>query len=94
MPSTPFSIRLTDELRESLATISQLTHRSQSQIAAKAIAEYVSRNEWRLKEIQAAKAEAEKGVFVSQEAALNWLDSWGTEHETDAPEPDIFPKLP
>lgn len=89
MPSTPFSIRLTDELRKSLATISHLTHRSQSQIAAKAIAEYVSQNEWKLKAIHEAKAEANKGVFVSQEATLDWLDSWGTENEQGAPEPDI-----
>lgn len=93
MPSTPFSIRLTDELKESLAVISQLIHRSQSQIAAKAIAEYVSRNEWKLKAIQAAKVEADKGVFVSQNATLDWLDSWGTDNEQSAPEPDISTKL-
>jgi predicted transcriptional regulator len=93
MPSTPFSIWLTDELKESLAVISQLTHPSQSQLAAKAIAENVSRNEWKLKAIQAAKVEANKGVFVSQNATLNWLDSWGTDYEQNAPEPDIPTKL-
>lgn len=92
MPSTPFSIRLPDELKQSLATISQLTHRSQSQIIAKAIAEYINRNEWKLKAIQSAKVEAENGIFVSQDATLNWLDSWGTDDEKDAPEPDIAPK--
>lgn len=89
--STPFSIRLPDDLRESLATISQISHRSQSQIATKAIAEYVARNEWKLKAIQEAKHEAEKGVFISQEATLDWLDSWGSDQEHEAPMPDIHP---
>lgn len=93
MPSTSLSVRLTDELKESLEVISQLTHRSQSQIVARAIAEYVGRNEWKLKAIQAAKFEADKGVFVSQNAILDWLDSWGTDEEQIAPESDISSKL-
>ena len=52
MKNAPFSIWLHDEFRESLAVISHLTHCSQSQIAAKAIAEYVSRNEWKPKNIE------------------------------------------
>jgi len=91
MPSTPFSIRLPDDLRESLATISRISHSSQSQIAAKAIAEYVFRNEWKLKAIQEAKLEAEKGVFVSQQATLDWLESWGADQEQEVPSPDIHP---
>lgn len=91
MSNTPFSMRLSDELRESLATISRISQRSQSQIAAKAIAEYVAKNEWKLKAIQEAKLEADKGVFVSQEATLDWLDSWGTENELQPPSPDVKP---
>ena len=89
MSSTPFSIRLSDELRESLAAISRISQRSQSQIAAKAIAEYVAKNEWKLKAIQQAKLEADKGLFVSQEATLDWLNSWGTENELQPPLPDV-----
>ncbi|MDD2740417.1 MAG: hypothetical protein PHR94_15925 [Methylomonas lenta] len=51
MVNTPFSIRLPVDLRESLAAFSQLSQRSQSQITAKAIAEYVAKNEWKLKAI-------------------------------------------
>ena len=88
MSSTPFSIRLPNELRESLAAISRISHRSQSEIASKAIAEYVAKNEWKLKAIQEAKQEADKGVFISQEATLSWLDSWGTDDELEAPSSD------
>ena len=89
MSSTPLSIRLPDELRESLATISRISHQSQSQIATKAIAEYFAKHEWKLKAIQAAKLEADKGVFISQETTLNWLDSWGSDNEQPTPLPDI-----
>lgn len=91
MATTQFSMRIPDELKKSLEVISQISHRSQSQIATKALSEYVQRNEWKLKAIQEAKKEANKGVFISQEAISDWLDSWGTENELEAPEPDIFP---
>jgi len=91
MTTTQFSIRLSDDLKKSLETISKISHRSQAQIATKAIAEYVKKTEWKLKSIQEAKKEADNGIFVSQEATLDWLDSWGNENELPAPEPDIFP---
>jgi len=91
MTTTQFSMRISDDLKKSLETISKISHRSQSQIATKAIAEYVARNEWKLKAIQEAKKEADKGVFVSQESVIDWLDSWGSENELQAPEADIFP---
>lgn len=90
MATTQFSMRIPDELKKSLEMISQISHRSQLQIATKALTEYVQKNEWKLKAIQEAKMEADKGVFVSQEAISDWLDSWGTENELEAPEPDIF----
>ena len=91
MTTTQFSMRIPDELKKSLEVISQISHRSQSQIATKALAEYVQKNEWKLKAIQEAKKEADKGVFISQESIIDWLDSWGTGNELEAPEPDIFP---
>jgi len=91
MATTQFSMRITDELKQSLEIISKISHRSQSQIATKAISEYVEKNEWKLKAIQEAKNEADKGVFISQEAIVDWLDSWGTENELQPPEADIFP---
>ena len=37
-------------------------------------------------------AEADKGVFISGEAMLRWIESWGTENELPPPEPDVFLK--
>lgn len=41
--------------------------------------------------IDTALAEADKGIFVSQETVDRWMESWGTENELPMPEPDIFP---
>jgi predicted transcriptional regulator len=42
--------------------------------------------------IDEALAEADKGVFVSGEAVIEWLESWGTDNVKPCPEPDIFPR--
>ncbi|GAW85618.1 conserved hypothetical protein [Bathymodiolus platifrons methanotrophic gill symbiont] len=92
MTTTAFSMRIPEELKTSLKEMSALSHRSQSQIAIKAIAEYVNRNEWKMKAIQEAKKQADKGEFISHAATETWLDSWGEENELTIPEVDIFIK--
>ena len=42
--------------------------------------------------MDAAIAEAEKGVFISEEAMHSWIESWDTDHELPPPKPDIFLK--
>jgi predicted transcriptional regulator len=42
--------------------------------------------------IDEALAEADKGIFVSGEAVIEWLESWGTDNVKPSPEPDIFPR--
>ncbi len=39
--------------------------------------------------IRSAALEADKGVFISQEAMDAWVASWGTDAELSPPEPDI-----
>jgi len=39
--------------------------------------------------IRSAVAEADEGVFISQEAMDAWVASWGTDAELPPPEPDI-----
>lgn len=40
--------------------------------------------------IQAALDEADKGVFISEEAMRAWFYSLGTENELPEPEPDVY----
>ena len=90
MAMTQFSMRLPEELKNNLLEISKISHRSQSQIATRAISEYIERNEWKMKAIAEAKKEADKGVFISHEKIDNWLGSWGSENELPGPIPDIY----
>ena len=91
MATTQFSMRISEELKAKLQILSEVSHRSQSYLGTKAIEEYINRNEWKLKSLQEAKQEADKGVFISQDAMELWVDSLGTENELTAPTPDIFP---
>ena len=35
--------------------------------------------------------DADRGIFISEEAMDRWIESWDTENELPPPEPDIFP---
>ncbi len=48
-------------------------------------------NRYKTSALQEAKKEADEGFFVSQEAIINWLDSWGSENELPPPEADLSP---
>ena len=90
MPSTPFSIRIEDEVRDKLEQICTLTERSKAYITSKAIEEYVERNGWKVEALKQAKKEAAKGEFISHQAMGDWIDSLGSENELPAPDVDIF----
>ena len=90
MASTPFSIRIEDEVRDKLEKICTLTERSKAYITSKAIEEYVERNSWKVEALKQAKKEAAKGEFISHDAMGEWINSLGTDNELPAPEVDIF----
>lgn len=90
MASTPFSIRIEDEVRDKLEKICTLTERSKAYITSKAIEEYVERNSWKVESLKQAKKEAAKGEFISHESMGDWINSLGTENELPAPDVDIF----
>ena len=64
---TAFTIRVSDEVADRLDQIAQKLDRSRSYMAAQAIEDFVSREEWQLEEIEAGLAEAESGEFASDE---------------------------
>ena len=92
MPTTPFSIRLDDEVKAKLEREARLEDRSAGYIAQKAIESYLDCKAYFRQEMEAAIAEADKGVFISGEAMHRWIESWDTENELPPPEPDIFPE--
>ena len=65
--SSVLTLRLDAKLKNQLDRLSKSMNRSRSFVAAQAIQEYVSVNEWQINEIKKGLAEADAGDFASDE---------------------------
>jgi len=90
MASPRFTMRLDADLREWLDTKSESQDRSASYIATKALRDAKERDEAHAEMIREAVTEADKGVFVSEEAMTAWFEALGTENELPEPKADVF----
>jgi len=91
MTSARFSMRLDNELKTWLEDEGKRRDRSAAYVAKQAIAQVKQQAEAKRQMIRDAVAEADKGVFVSQQAVHAWMESWDTDDELPKPQPDIFP---
>ena len=87
--SAVLSVRVPESLKEQLDYLSRLTKRSKGYLATEALGDYVKKNAWRAKELQAATTEADKGVFISHEAMLAWADARHARKSPALPKPDV-----
>jgi predicted transcriptional regulator len=92
MATVPFSIRLDSKLKSRLEKEAKRRDRTAGFLANRAIKLYFEQLDSLNKEFDDAEAEADKGVFISEEAVNAWMKSWGTGRELPPPEPDIFPE--
>ena len=76
MSSTVLTLRLDDELKKRLDKLAHSTRRSKSFLAAEAIREYVSINEWQIEEINQAIKEAERGEFATDHEVQKVMSKW------------------
>jgi RHH-type rel operon transcriptional repressor/antitoxin RelB len=65
--SSVLTLRLDAKLKSQLDRLSKSMNRSRSFVAAQAIQEFVSVNEWQINEIKKGLAEADAGDFASAE---------------------------
>jgi predicted transcriptional regulator len=72
-----------DPVEWSLTSIGGLSLRTPAKADEPAVED--GYEEWKLKEIQAGLAAAEAGKTVSEDNVIDWLRSWGTEHEMPPP---------
>lgn len=70
------SLRLPDELAETLALLAKATGRSKSFLAVDALREYLAREAWQIEEIQKALNEAHAGDFASAEEVAAIASKW------------------
>ena len=90
MAAAPFSVRLDEDIKVRLEKEAVREDRSASYIVQKALEEYLDYQEFFRREMEAAIAEADKGVFISYEKIKARMESWDTDHELPPPEPDVF----
>ncbi|MCW2272686.1 ribbon-helix-helix protein, CopG family [Rhodoblastus acidophilus] len=62
---TAFTVRLPDETAEKLDKLAEKMARSRSDVAARAIEDFVAREAWQFAEIEAGLAEADRGEFAT-----------------------------
>jgi len=74
--SSVLTLRLDPELKKQLDQLSRATSRSRSFVAAEAIREYISLNNWQIQETIKALAEADHGDFASEVDAKRTIKKW------------------
>lgn len=85
------TVRVKPELREWFEREAKRQDRSVGYMVSQTMEQRKQASEARDQMIRDAMAEADKGVFVSEEKMNAWVMSWDTENELPPPEPDIFP---
>ena len=89
MGTTPYSIRLDDDLRKSLEKEAALEDRPPAQLAVRAIRSMLEAKAAKRAAINAAVAKADQGKFISADAMNAWIDTWDSDNELPTPKADI-----
>ena len=89
MGTTPYSIRLDEDLRQSLEKQAALEDRPPAQRAVRAIRAMLEAKAAKRAAINAALADADQGNFISADAMNAWIDSWDSDNERPTPKADI-----
>ena len=92
MASDRITIRVEPELKQWFEQQAKRKDRSLGYVVVQSMEQTKRSTEARDQMIRDAMAEADKGVFVSEEAVHKWMDSWDSENELPFPEPDVFLK--
>ena len=84
------SVKLNDELRSRIRRLAEKRQRTAHWIMCEAIREYVEREEalesFKLEALAAWTAYQETGRHLHGEEVRDWLNTWGTDDESELPE--------
>lgn len=81
MASTVMNVRLDSETKEALDLLAREMDRPRSQLAARAIAEYVRRNAWQVAAIKEGLGQLDAGQSHDFDQVIGELDAIITEEE-------------
>jgi len=85
------TVRLQAEVEKHLDAIANRLHRSKGWVINQALSEYIEKQlleQSRWQQTLEAMESAAHGNLVDGKEVHKWLNSWGTEHELDAPGSD------
>jgi RHH-type transcriptional regulator, rel operon repressor / antitoxin RelB len=74
--SNILTLRVDSKLKKKLDKLAKTTQRSRSFLAAEAIREFVSLNEWQIEEIKKGVREADAGKFATEEEVIAMRKKW------------------
>ena len=87
--SVPVVTRVDPATKAKLQALAKSSKRSEAHLAKTAIEAFVEIHAWQVREIELALEETRRGVAgVSHERMVEWLNSWGSDHELPPPEPE------
>jgi RHH-type transcriptional regulator, rel operon repressor / antitoxin RelB len=85
MASATFTVRVDSAVKKRLEKLAESTGRSRSFLAAEAITEYVSINDWQVAGIKNAVASLDQGRGIPHQQVKDWVGSWGNDNERPVP---------
>ena len=85
--SDVITIRVSPNMKLRLEALAKATERTQSWLAEAALNSYLEDQEWQIRRIQDGIAAADRGELVEHERVMEWMESWGSDHEKPMPEP-------
>ena len=84
------SVKLDDVLKKRIQHLADVRHRSAHWIMREAIRDYVEREEaresFKQESLASWTAHQETGQHLTGQEARDWLNTWGTDKETEVPE--------
>jgi RHH-type transcriptional regulator, rel operon repressor / antitoxin RelB len=75
--TTLITVRVPRDVAKRLRALAQATDRSKSYVAAQAIEEFLTLQEWQVKAIRQGIAEANAGKLIPHDEAVKRLRRWG-----------------
>jgi predicted transcriptional regulator len=83
-------LKLDAKVMKELEHEARLRHVQEADVAVQAIKQFLDRQAYKREMIDAAVKEADKGVFISSEAMMDWLERLEADPDAVPPEPDVF----
>lgn len=79
--SSVLTVRVTDEVKDQMDVLAEVTGRTRSWIASEAIKQYLDIESWQISELKNALAEADAGDFASDEELEQLMRKWSVSEE-------------